>query len=205
MCGKALSNSFLYVFKKILSKLDHYIQFNCKLVLLLTKLFNQKIITMKKLVVFCLLLAFITLESCKKNESIKEVETTKAEEEKPISVACYQALYESDTIELKVNTLKDGQVTGEMVMQIIDMPKKVGEIAGKFSGDTLLVDYTFYQGANEKTIFKNPMALLKKGNELILGSGKIETYLGRSYFAKDTPIDYEKVKYKFTTVDCAAK
>lgn len=49
------------------------------------------------------------------------------------------------------------------------------------------------------------MALLKRGNELILGNGKIETYLGRSYFAKDTPIDFEKVKYKFTTVDCVEK
>ena len=49
------------------------------------------------------------------------------------------------------------------------------------------------------------MAMLKKGNELILGSGKIETYLGSSYFAKDTPIDFEKVKYKFTTVECVDK
>jgi hypothetical protein len=160
---------------------------------------------MKKLVVFCLLLAFITLESCKKNETIKEVETTKAEEEMPINVTCYKSLYENDTIELRINTLKSGKVNGNMVMKIINMPEKKGEISGEFHKDTLLIDYSFIQGSNDKVVFKNPMAFLKKGNELILGSGKIETYLGRSYFAKDTPIDYENVKYKFTTVDCAAK
>jgi hypothetical protein len=152
-----------------------------------------------------LLLICIGLQSCKKNENPKNAKTTKAETENPISVACYKALYESDTLELKINTLKDGKITGDMVMKILDMPNKIGKISGEFHGDTLFVDYTFYQGANDKKIFKNPMAMLKKGNELILGSGKIETYLGRSYFAKDKPIDFEKVKYKFTTVDCVDK
>jgi hypothetical protein len=158
---------------------------------------------MKNLGLFCLLLACIGLQSCKKEQSEKKVETTPAAE--PTSVACYQALYESDTVDLKMNTLKDGKITGDMVMKIIDMPKKTGKITGEFKGDTLFVDYSFYQGAYEKKIFKNPMAFLKKGNELILGSGKIETYLGRSYFAKDKPIDFEKVKYRFTTVECMDK
>jgi len=160
---------------------------------------------MKNLGLFCLLLACIGLQSCKKEQSQKDVETTPVQAEEPISVACYKALYESDTVELKINTLKNKKITGNMVMKILDMPKKTGTIAGEFHGDTLFVDYRFYQGAYEKKIFKNPMAFLKKGNELILGSGKIETYLGRSYFAKDKPIDFEKVKYRFTTVDCVDK
>jgi hypothetical protein len=155
---------------------------------------------MKNLGLFCFLLTCIGLESCK-----KDAETPNAKTEEPTSVACYQALYEKDTVELKINSLKNGKVTGEMVMKILDRPKKVGKVAGEFRGDTLFVDYTFYQGANEKKVFKNPMAMLKKGEELILGSGKIETYLGKSYFVKDTPIDFEKVKYKFTTVDCVDK
>ncbi|TRX35785.1 hypothetical protein FNW52_09855 [Flavobacterium sp. ZT3R18] len=160
---------------------------------------------MKNLALFCLLLTCIVLESCKKNENPKDPGAIKSQSEEPINVSCYKALYESDTVELKINALKNGKVTGDMVMKILDMPKKVGKINGEFRGDTLFVDYSFYQGANEKKIFKNPMAMLKKGDELILGSGKIETYLGRSYFAKDTPIDFEKVKYKFTTVNCVDK
>lgn len=171
----------------------------------ISQLLTKTFITMKNIGLFCLLLACIGLQSCKKEQSEKKVETTPAQAAEPINVACYQALYESDTVDLKINTLKDGKVNGNMVMKILDMPKKTGKISGKFSGDTLFVDYTFYQGVYDKKIFKNPMAFLKKGNELILGSGKIETYLGRSYFSKDKPIDFEKVKYRFTTVDCVDK
>jgi hypothetical protein len=168
---------------------------------LLTKIFN----TMKNLSLFCLLMACIGLQSCKNDQKPKEDKATEVKDEKPISVACYKSLYESDTIYLKINTLKNGKITGDMVMKIIDMPEKTGKITGEFHGDTLFADYSFIQGTNDKVKFKNPMAFLKKGDELILGSGKIETYLGRSYFAKGTPIDFEKVKYKFITIDCVDK
>lgn len=160
---------------------------------------------MKNLGLFCLLLACIGFQSCKKNEIQKDVDATKVLDKKPISVTCYRALYENDTIELKINILKNEKITGNMVMKLFEKPEKKGKIEGKFHGDTLFVDYTFIQGTYEKKVFKNPMAMLKKGNELILGSGKIETYLGVSYFAKDTPIDFEKVKYKFTAVECVDK
>ena len=87
---------------------------------------------MKNLGLFCLLLACIGLQSCKKNENPKDVEATKAKAEKPISVACYKALYENDTIELKINTLKNEKITGDMVMKIMDMPVKTGKISGSF-------------------------------------------------------------------------
>jgi hypothetical protein len=89
-----------------------------------------------------------------------------------------------------------------MVMKELDSPIKDGTIEGKFSGDTLLVDYSYVVGTTDKTIFKNPLALLKKEKELILGNGKIETYLGKTYFVKGQPIDYEKVKYKFSETGC---
>ena len=160
---------------------------------------------MKNLALSCLLLACIGLQSCKKNETPKSGEATKVQIEKPISVQCYKALYEKDTLELKMNTLKSGKITGDMVMKILDMPKKVGKIAGEFRGDTLFASYTFIQGTYDKITYKNPMAFLKRGNELIVGNGKIETTMGASYFVKGEPIDFERVKYKFTTVDCVDK
>lgn len=92
-----------------------------------------------------------------------------------------------------------------MEMKVFNMPNKTGEIAGKFSGDTLFVSYTFTEGTNKEITYKNPMAFLKRENELILGNGKIETSMGASYFVKGSPIDFERVKYKFTTVDCVNK
>ena len=160
---------------------------------------------MRNLGLFCLLFACIGFQSCKKNEQQKVVEATQVQSEKPINVQCYKAHYEQDNIDLKMNTLKNGKITGDMVMKFFNMPKKVGKIAGEFRGDTLFASYTFIQGDYDKKTYKNPMAFLKRGNELILGNGKIETTMGASYFMKGEPIDFERVKFKFTTVDCIAK
>ena len=157
---------------------------------------------MKKTGLLCLVLVCIVFESCQKNQNQKDTGSPQVKIEKPTSVECYKSLYEKDTIELKINTLKNGDITGNMVMKIIDNPEKVEKISGKSHGDTLFFDYTFIQGTNDRATFKNPMAMLKKEGGLVLGSGKIETYLGRSYFAKGTPIDFERVKYKFTKVEC---
>jgi hypothetical protein len=176
-----------------------------KLAIAIIIIINQIFTTMKTPVLFCLLFACIGFQSCKKNQNEKVVKTNQVQAEKPISVQCYKSLYEQDTIELEINTLKNGKITGDMVMKLFNMPKKVGKLAGEFSGDTLFVSYTFIQGANEKKTYKNPMAFLKRGNELILGNGKIQTTMGASYFVKGSPIDFERVKYKFTTVDCPAE
>jgi len=159
---------------------------------------------MKNLGLCCLLLTGLAFQSCK-NEKANDAKTAPAKAEKPISVNCYKALYENDTLELKLNALKDGKVSGDLVMKMFAMSEKKGTIEGEFHGDTLFADYSFIQGKNENATFKNPLAILKRGDTLILGNGKIETYLGRSYFAKGAPIDFERVKYKFTTVDCVDK
>lgn len=159
---------------------------------------------MKNSTLFCSLLACIVFLSCNKNQSQKD-NVNQDFDEKPVSVQCYVALYEEDTIDLKINTLKSGKISGNMDMKLLNMPVKVGEISGEFRGDTLFADYSFIQGTNEKVVFKNPMAFLKKGGELILGNGKIETYLGTSYFAKGVPIDFENVKYKFKPAECVEK
>ena len=80
---------------------------------------------MKNLGLFCLLLTFLTLESCKKNDSEKDV-NTQTLADKPESVQCFKALYEKDTLDLKINTLKSGKITGDMVMKIENMPIKDG-------------------------------------------------------------------------------
>ncbi|MBC7747379.1 MAG: hypothetical protein H7Z76_02150 [Methylotenera sp.] len=158
---------------------------------------------MKNLGLFCLLLTCSGLGSCKNNQSEKIIEAKEAKE--LVSEQCYKAVYEKDTLDLKINTFKDGEITGDMVMAIANMPKKVGEIAGEFKGDTLFASYTFIQGTDKEKTFKNPMAFLKRGNELILGNGQIQITLGASHFVKGESIDFERVKYKFSEVDCVEK
>ena len=160
---------------------------------------------MKNLSLLCLLLTCIGFGSCKKEETKLTEEAKKVIAEAPISTECYKALYEQDTINLKINNFKEGKVTGDMEMRLAKMPIKVGEIAGEYRGDTLFVSYTFIEGINKKLTYKNPMAFLKRGNELILGNGQLETSMGASYFVKGTPIDFDRVKYKFNSVDCTSK
>ena len=90
-------------------------------------------------------------------------------------------------------------------MKFFNTEKKVGKIAGEFSGDTLFASYTFIQGDNKKVTFKNPMAFLKRGDQLILGNGKMQTTMGATYFVKGSPIDFESVKFKFSAVECVTE
>ena len=159
---------------------------------------------MNKFSFFCLLLTSLGFVGCNQNQSQKSIDNQNLNE-KPESVQCFRALYERDTIDLKINTLKIGKIFGNMTMKLEKYPIKEGEIVGKFRGDTLFVDYFFVEVNKDKQRFKNPLAFLKKDDLLILGNGKITTYLGASYFAKGEPIDFENVKYKFRPLDCSKK
>ncbi|MFB9108341.1 hypothetical protein [Flavobacterium gyeonganense] len=159
---------------------------------------------MKKLVLSCLIMSLSGLQSCKNEEKQKEAEAINAEAEKVVSTQCYKAVYEDDTIDLKLNTLKNGKISGNMSMKVSGAAERIGEIKGEFHGDTLFADYTFTEGTNKKT-FKNPMAFLKKDKQLILGNGTMQTTMGVTYLVKDKPIDFERVKYKFDSIDCVGK
>lgn len=159
---------------------------------------------MKNLFISCLLLSF-GLQSCKNNENNKEVEAVKADTEKIVSTECYKAIYEKDTIELKLNTLKTGKLSGNMVMKVAAATERTGEITGEFHGDTLFADYTFIEVTNKSKTFKNPMAFLKKDKQLILGNGTMQTTMGVTYLVKDKPIDFDSVKYKFEPSECVSK
>ncbi|KAF2335117.1 hypothetical protein [Flavobacterium daemonense] len=160
---------------------------------------------MKKIALSCLLITCIGLQSCKNEEKQKEIEAAKAEGEKVVSTQCYRAVYEKDTLDLKLNTLKNGKISGNMNMRVAQATETTGEIAGEFHGDTLFADYTFVEVTNKNKTFKNPMAFLKRDKQLILGKGEMQTTMGVTYLVKDKPIDFDRVKYKFESAECADK
>lgn len=160
---------------------------------------------MKKLIMSSLLLSCIGLQSCKNDQNKKQADNAKVETEKPLNVQCYQAIYENDIIDLKLNTLKSGKITGNLVMKVAGSPEKTGKVEGEFSGDTLFADYTFVEVTNKNKTFKNPLAFLKREEGLILGNGTMQTTMGVTYLVKDKPIDFDRVKYKFTAIDCIDK
>jgi hypothetical protein len=144
----------------------------------------------------------IGFQSCQNTTSKKKSIENASNQEKPLSVVCYESVYDKDSIHLELNTFKDGKINGEMVMKFNNTPVKKGQVSGAFSGDTLLVSYTFIEGTNEKITFKNPMAFLKRNDSLILGNGKMQTTMGATYFIKGEPIDFDRVKFKFAKLNC---
>lgn len=121
---------------------------------------------------------------------------------------CYQAVFEKDTGDLNITMGKDGKVTGDLVMKYGLKPNEVervinkGKVDGSFRGDTLFLNYLYTSGELNKTLYQNPLALLRTGDQLVMGVGEIETSVGRSYFVDGKPIDFEKGRFKFAPVEC---
>ena len=158
---------------------------------------------MKNLITCSFLMILLGLQGCKQSNDHQVIGQEESVADSIQTNECYLAVYESDTVQLQLNRLNDNTITGDMQMKISGEPMKSGSIAGSFRGDTLFADYTFILGENKGRTFKNPIALLQKDSLLIFGNGKIETNMGASYFSKTTPIDFDRVKYKFSAVDCA--
>ncbi|WP_222535645.1 hypothetical protein [Pedobacter polysacchareus] len=154
---------------------------------------------MKKSILYLACMAVPLVYSCSGNNSEKKaavkVDTT-------VSSECYVAIDALDTANLHLNTSSEGKVTGHLLINYKDKGDNIGEVVGKFSGDTLFVDYTFKIGTANPSIYKNPLAFLKKDGKLILGVGQIETSVGRSYFVKGKPISFDKGRFTFAPEAC---
>lgn len=161
---------------------------------------------MKKSALYLAFMAMPLMFSCTQGHNSGQMDgTTTAKTDSLASKECFIAIDGKDTADLKIHNLNSGKIAGHLTINYSEKGKNDGEIEGKFSGDTLFVDYTFKIGTANQTIYKNPLALLKKDGKLILGVGQIQTTLGRSYFVKDKPISFEKGRFTFAPVDCKDK
>lgn len=134
------------------------------------------------------------------NQSEKKADIAK--KDSVTNETCYAAVFEKDSAAMIVKTMSSGKVTGSLLVKYADKPENNGKISGKFNGDTLMVDYRFNTGKDTTKAFTNPLAFLKKDGKLIMGVAQIETTLGRSYFVKGKPINYEAGKFTFKEVSC---
>jgi len=152
---------------------------------------------MKRNLLYIAITAVPFLFAC--NQSEKKAD---AKKDSVINQTCYASSFEKDSAAMILNTMASGKVTGSLLIKYGSKPKNSGEIDGKFHGDTLLVDYRFNTGNDTTRAFTNPLAFLKKDGKLIMGVAQIETTLGRSYFVKGKPINYEAGKFTFQEVPC---
>lgn len=168
--------------------------------------FLLKFNTMKRTFFLFTLTASLFLFSCNQSSN----KTTEVSTE-PVAIknTCYIAVFETDTAYLKTQTDTSGKVTGEMTIKYgelkpnaLEKGSNMGTIEGDFRGDTLYVYYTHTSGSIYKEGFKNPLALLKEGENLVLGVGEVITQIGQAYFVKGKPIDYAAARFRFVPMDC---
>lgn len=156
---------------------------------------------MRKNTFYLFTFAVLFIAAC--NQNNERTNKTRLEKVDSVTnVTCLMAIDNPDTAYLKLNYLKSGKVTGNLMIKFLEKAKNDGQLTGQFSGDTLFADYTFKIGSSNPTVYKNPLAFLRKDGGLILGVGQIETYLGKSFFAKDKPIDFRQVRFVFDEVKC---
>jgi len=153
---------------------------------------------MKRNLIYLALSAVPFIFAC--NQSEKKNDTTA--KDSVVNQNCYAASFEKDSAAMIVKTMASGKITGSLLVKYAEKPENNGTINGKFSGDTLYVDYRFNTGNDKSNVFTNPLAFLKKDGKLMMGVAQIETTLGRSYFVKGKPINYEAGKFTFIEVNC---
>jgi hypothetical protein len=102
---------------------------------------------------------------------------------------CFKAIFQKDSAVLKFKTLPNGKILGRLFMKYGEpepLAKEKNTIAakskGQFNKDTLFADYVFTDGS-KKTVYKNPLALLRNGDKLMLGFGPTMNYLGHTCFS----------------------
>lgn len=157
---------------------------------------------MKGTTFYALMATGIMLAGCGQNDQNAEADAAAKRADSLATSECFVAIDSNDKANMTLKTLEDGKVKGTLVINYVDKGKNDGTFEGKFSGDTLFVDYTFKIGTENPTVYKNPLAFLKYKDSLVLGVGQIETSLGRSYFVKDKPIRFDRSKFTFGPTDC---
>jgi hypothetical protein len=157
-----------------------------------------------KLIVFAPLLLF----SCNRHKA--NIPPRNADNYKLVKgpERCFTAVYQKDSAFLNYKTAPDGKIQGRLIIKYgelepLAMEKEFyhGEITGKFKKDTLFANYVFANG-DGKTIYRNPIALLRRNDKLLLGFGVIINYVGVTWFRDHREINFNRGRFQFVPAEC---
>ncbi|KUJ62999.1 hypothetical protein AR687_06295 [Flavobacteriaceae bacterium CRH] len=130
-----------------------------------------------------LLLTLIVIVSCNSKE-----------EKNGYRHVLYRSVNNNDTAILAIN-ISDKRFYGRYEISHYKFGKDSGDVRGDIFGDTLRGDFHYITyGGGWKRI---PLALLKKEDKLLLGSGVIGTFMNLPCFMPGTSIDYTNSGFVF--------
>lgn len=102
--------------------------------------------------------------------------------------ARYTAIKSLDTARLSIQ-IAPSTFKGVLQINYDQTYKDSGDVQGIVKGDTLIGDYS-YKHYKLKLWKRKPIALLRKGDTLLMGEGIIKNTFGRIYFDQTVPIKY---------------
>lgn len=156
---------------------------------------------MKSTLIFLFAIPVLAIIACNEKRSNKSTEQ-RSNLSDTSNRECYIAVFENDTAYLTINAKDKKNVAGTLLIDYGNNPKNDGEFKGRFSGDTLIADYTYTVGSYKERILRNPLAFLQRNDTLLLGIGEIETLAGRPYFKPGSPINFDKGRFRFAKTEC---
>jgi hypothetical protein len=169
---------------------------------------KDELYSMKTFNYLLISIALFSMFGCNSPQRNQEKNTGNTTTPKAVK-QCFVARFEKDSASLTLITASNGKITGLLYIKYheikpmeLENELNVGNIEGKFNGDTLFANYTFTSGTLNKTRYTNPIALLRKGDTLIIGAGVINSYMGKSYFDKKRPLDFKRSRFHFKPVEC---
>lgn len=111
----------------------------------------------------------------------------------------YQAisLDKRDTAFLKLVT-SDGGFYGDYQIKYYDKTKDEGAVTGNMRGDTLIGKFSYLSRSNARVVA--PIALLKSGKRLKLGTGQAGTYMGFHVYSNGS-ITFNDSLFQFQPVE----
>ncbi|RZK38990.1 MAG: hypothetical protein EOO90_20370 [Pedobacter sp.] len=114
--------------------------------------------------------------------------------------ACYTAIDGADSVWLKIDT-SQRKIAGLIKFNYGNKDVYEGEIEGEFKGDTLKGYFDFKRNGVDKW-YRNPISLLREGQKLTMGGGKVILVWGSGHFDEKVPIDYNRAKFVFSLDGC---
>ncbi|KLT69146.1 MULTISPECIES: hypothetical protein [unclassified Flavobacterium] len=109
----------------------------------------------------------------------------------------YRAVNNKDTAILRLK-MNNKRFYGRYEILHYKIGKDSGDVRGDIKENILRGDYHYITfGGSWKRV---PLALLKKDNKLILGSGVVGTYMNLPCYVPDVPIDYKNGRFVFEEI-----
>lgn len=136
----------------------------------------------------CIVALCLSLMACRQKTRVTGEKQMDASGAAAMSQTCYSYTNGKDTAMLTLLTTGKAS-TGELAYHWFEKDRNTGTIQGEMYGDTLVASYTFNSEGQQSV---RQVVFLKKGNQLLEGTGEVTDSNGEVKFKDLSKLDFGK-------------